>query len=55
MISKEIIKEATIHRKMCFWIGLITLPVGIGLLFLIQWVTLKIAMDDYIRVLANDR
>lgn len=55
MISKEIIKEAIIHRKICFWIGLITLPIGIGLLFLTQWVTLKLAMDDYQRVLANER
>ena len=55
MISKETIKEATTFRKTMFWFGIITLPIGLGLLFLLMWYNLKCAMDDYQRVLENER
>lgn len=53
MISKETIKEATKFRKTMFWFGLITLPIGLGLLFLLMWFNLKCVMDDYQRTLIN--
>jgi len=54
MISKETIKEATIFRKTMFWFGIITLPIGFGLLLLFMWYNLKCSMDDYKRVLENE-
>lgn len=55
MISKETIKEATTFRKTMFWFGIVTLPIGLGLLFLLMWFNLKCAMDDYQRALENER
>ena len=55
MISKETIKEATTFKKTMFWFGIVTLPIGLGLLFLLMWFNLKCAMDDYQRALENER
>lgn len=51
MITKETIKEATTFRKTMLWLGIVTLPIGLGLFFLLMWFNLKCAMDDYQRAL----